>query len=119
MQIEKRGKAPPPLKDYLLFSQQPQPSLQPQLLPQPQPLPPQALPPLPPQQHRMRIRMMIHQHPPKPLLPQHIFSHLTKNSGNGYRLGRRCQRRRSRHPSRFWVILCQGGLIGYALFLKE
>ena len=98
----------------LATAQQPQPSLQPQpqpllqpqpqplLQPQPQPLlqPQPQLPPQPPQQQIKRIRMMIHQQPPpKPLVPQHMICHLTKNfPGHGDRLGRRARRGAGAEP---------------------
>lgn len=45
------------------------------LLLQPQPLPPPQKPPLPPQQNRMRIRMMIHQQQFPPSKQPQFISH--------------------------------------------
>ncbi len=64
-----QGTTTPKNLNFLCFydfkpNQQPQPPLQPLSQPQPQPL--LALKPQPPQQNKMRMRIIIHQQPPIP-----------------------------------------------------
>lgn len=65
-------------KKFVIYRQQPQLLSQPQPQPQPQPLPRKPL--LLPQQQNKRMRMMIHQQPPKPFELQFIIRNLPFHS---------------------------------------